>query len=333
MDAETQQENEAVETQETETPEITEIPQPETPEAVPKKRIRPEAVLGLIAALAAVLLIVMVVLCIPYFDDKEDPESIARPMHEHMEEIHETEPPMEATEETTEPATEPTIPPEPNPYGRFDFQYNRHNYLLCQRQESYPGIDVSAFQGEIDWEQVAASGIKFAIIRLGYRGYGKAGKLVVDEYAAQNLKGATEAGISIGAYFFSQALNIEEVDEEIDFMLDILGDYRLDMPIILDWEYISAEARTANMDARTLTDCQLHFCQVMEEKGYQPMIYFNWYQSSHLLYLSELEDYPFWLALYQDRMTYPWKVEMWQYTCTGSVPGINGDVDINVYMP
>ena len=87
------------------------------------------------------------------------------------------------------------------------------------------------------------------------------------------------------------------------------------------------------MDARTLTDIQLHYCKTITDKGYEPMIYFNWHQSENLYYLSELEEYPFWLALYQDRMTYPWKVEMWQWTCTGRVPGINGDVDINVYMP
>ena len=116
-------------------------------------------------------------------------------------------------------------------------------------------------------------------------------------------------------------------------LLNILGDYRLDMPIILDWEIPASDARTANMDARTLTDIQLYFCEKMKGLGYQPMVYFNWHQSENLYYLSELEDFPFWLALYQDRMRYPWKVEMWQYTCTGRVPGINGDVDINVYMP
>ena len=161
----------------------------------------------------------------------------------------------------------------------------------------------------------------------------RSGKLVEDEYAQKNLAGATEAGLPIGAYFFSQALNMDEADQEIEYMLNILGDYRLDMPIILDWEIPASDARTANMDARTLTDIQLYFCEKMKALGYQPMVYFNWHQSENLYYLSELEDFPFWLALYQDRMRYPWKVEMWQYTCTGRVPGINGDVDINVYMP
>ena len=238
---------------------------------------------------------------------------------------------LEPTVSETEPEN-PTIPPDPNPYDKFDFQYNRHNYLLLQNLKSYAGIDVSAFQGNIDWKKVKASGIEFAIIRLGYRGY-ESGKLVEDEYAKTNLKNAKAAGLKIGAYFFSQALSIKETDQEIQFMLKVLGDTKLDMPIVLDWEIPANTARTRNMDARTLTDIQLHFCGQMKKMGYQPMIYFNWHQSEKLYVLHELEDYPFWLALYQDRMTYPWKVEMWQYSDKGKVPGINGNVDLNVYMP
>ena len=326
---------------ETETlPQQEPVPEAEEEEEVsaPRFVIRAEWVLGFLAAMAAVLLLVMVILCLPYFgQEEEDPQALLQQNHAADTPITLPTRPPKPTEETvpteeTEPVI-PTIPPAPNPYGRFDFQYNQANYLLCEEQDSYPGVDVSAYQGNIDWQAVKASGIRFAMIRLGYRGYGKAGKLVTDEYALKNLKGAKEAGLAVGAYFFSQALNIKEVDEEIDYMLSILGDFELDMPIVLDWEIPTAEARTANMDARTLTDMQLHFCEVMTEKGYTPMIYFNWYQSSRLMYLSELEDYPFWLALYQDRMTYPYHVEMWQWTCTGKVPGINGDVDINVYMP
>ncbi len=273
----------------------------------------------------------MVVLCAPYFSPAdEDPEELVR-----HDSARNTEPVAETILEPTVPETEPekpTIPPDPNPYGRYDFQYNSQNYLLLQNLNSSPGVDVSAYQGSIDWEAVAASGIEFAMIRLGYRGY-SSGKLVEDDYAQRNLTGASDAGLDVGAYFFSQALNTQEVEEEIAFMLEILGEQYLDMPIVLDWEIPSSEARTAGMDARTLTDIQLYFCQRMEELGYQPMVYFNWYQSEHLYYLSELEDAPFWLALYQDRMTFPWKVEMWQYTSQGSVPGISGDVDLNVYMP
>ena len=197
---------------------------------------------------------------------------------------------------------------------------------------SYAGVDVSAYQGEIDWKRVKDSGIDFAIIRLGYRGY-ESGKLVEDAYARENLEGAREAGLRVGAYFFSQALTIQETDEEIAFILELLDGFTLDMPVVLDWEIPAASARTVGMDKQTLTDIQLHFCGQMRRKGFQPMIYFNWHQSEHQYDLHALEEYPFWLALYQDRMEYPWKVEMWQYTASGKVPGINGAVDLNVYMP
>lgn len=295
------------------------------------RRIRPEIIMGIVAVLAAILLAVTVIASLPYMSEDEDPETLKENHIQQTEPI--PAPILEPTVSETEPEN-PTVPPDRNPYNRYDFQYNRHNYLLLQNVESSPGVDVSAHQGAIDWQAVRQSGIEFAIIRLGYRGYGS-GKLVEDEYAKQNLQGAKEAGLKIGAYFFSQALDIKETDEEIQFLLNILAETEaeLDMPIILDWEIPTSEARTRNMDARTLTDIQLHFCGQMKKMGFTPMIYFNWHQSENLYYLSELEDYPFWLALYQDRMTYPWKVEMWQWTESGKVPGIEGNVDINVFMP
>ncbi|MBQ3504650.1 MAG: glycoside hydrolase family 25 protein [Oscillospiraceae bacterium] len=299
-------------------------------------RIRTEYVLAVIALVCLALTVCMLILCIPHFAPEAKPASTPEaelPSGEEEDPEAFLHGETQGSEEIPEETVIPTIPPEANPYTKLDFQYDRNNFLYSLRGDSYPGIDVSAFQGKIDWEQVADSGIEFAIIRLGYRGYGKSGKLVEDEYAKANLKGATEAGLPIGVYFFSQALSIQEADEEIEFMLKILGDYELQMPIILDWEIPVDTARTANMDAETLTQIQLHFCQVMSEKGYQPMVYFNWYMSSRLLDLHALEAYPFWLALYQDRMTYPYRVEMWQYTDKGRVPGIEGNVDLNIYIP
>lgn len=233
----------------------------------------------------------------------------------------------------TEVTTEPTIPPEANPFNQYDFQYNRRNYLTCMKQESYAGVDVSAFQKDIDWRLVKGSGIQFAMLRLGYRGWGAKGTLVEDEYIQKNLAGATAAGLSIGAYFFSQATTLDEVNEEIEFMLDILGDYRLDYPIVLDWEIADPNGRVNGVDRRSLTNMLRYFCDEMSARGFEPMVYFNWTQASKMIHLNELEDYPFWLALYQDRMTFPYRVEMWQYTSEGKVPGIEGDVDINVYIP
>lgn len=292
-----------------------------------------EKLLMTAVGLCALLLAVVIFISLPYFGKKPqtaaDPESVLHQSYVQEEQELKEEPMVEVPEETTEP----TIPPEANPYTQFDFQYNRNNYLICTKQDSYPGVDVSLFQGNIDWNRVAKSGIKFAMVRLGYRGYGQKGNMVVDELAQANLEGAANAGLEVGAYFFSQATSLREVSEEIDLMLEVLGDFPLTMPLVLDWEIPNAEARTVNVDRRTLTDCLKFFCEVVTEKGYHPMIYFNWGQAKRLIYLNELEDYPFWLALYQDRMTFPYRVEMWQYTCTGRVPGIDADVDINVFMP
>ena len=300
-----------------------------------RRRIRPEWIMVFIALIAAAVLAVVVSLSAPYFQEDEDPQALQEFHQSNFEPLQVTQSPTEEFLEPTISETEPletTIPPDPNPYDRYDFQYNRHNYLLLQNVTSYAGVDVSAYQGEINWKKVKQSGIDFAMIRLGYRGY-ESGKLVEDDYARDNLQGAWDAGLRVGAYFFSQALTIKEVDEEIEFILHILGDFEPNMPVVLDWEIPSSSARTARMDKQTLTDIQLHFCGRMRDMGYQPMIYFNWHQSENLYDLHTLEKYPFWLALYQDRMTYPWKVEMWQYTSSGRVPGINGPVDLNVYMP
>lgn len=301
----------------------------------PPRKLRPEAVMSIIALVSAVILALTVVLCLPYISAESTPEE-TQP-HQIQETLSDEDPQTalhrdHPVEPEPLPTIEPIIEPEANPYGRLDFQYNKNNYLYCLRQDSYPGVDVSAFQKNIDWQKVKDSGIRFAMLRLGYRGY-ESGKLVEDEYIQQNLEQTKAVGMPIGAYFFSQALTIKEVDEEIDFMLKVLGDYELHMPIVLDWEIPTADARTAQMDARTLTALQEYFCETMTEKGFTPMVYFNWHQSNTLLYLNELEAYPFWLALYDDRMTYPYHVEMWQYTDSGRVPGIQGGVDLNIYMP
>ena len=293
-----------------------------------KKKLRPELILAFIALGAAVVLALVVVLSLPYLGQDEDPQ---RELGGHVQATAPAEEIEMPTEGPTEGPTEPPMdPPEANPYGKRDFQYDGM-YLSCLKADTVPGVDVSAYQGNVDWEQVAASGIRFAIIRLGYRGYGT-GKMVEDDVALKNIQGALNAGLDVGVYFFSQAISVEEAQEEAQFVLDRIAGYEITMPVVFDWEYISDEARTANVDKRTLTDCYLAFCQMIQEAGYTPMAYFNWYQSTGMMYLKELEDYPFWLALYTDRMTYPYRVEMWQYTCTGRVPGIEGNVDINLYF-
>ena len=231
----------------------------------------------------------------------------------------------------TEAPTEPTLPPpEANPYGPTDFQY-QGKYLTCMAGDAALGIDVSEHQEEVDWDAVKAAGMEYVIIRVGYRGYGEGG-LYMDALAQSHYEGARAAGLKIGAYFFSQAISPEEAREEAAFLLDAVADWQIDLPLVFDWEYISTEARTGNMDPRTLTDCTIAFCETVKAAGYTPMIYFNQSQSQYLLYMAELKEYDFWLAMYSDRMTYPYKLTMWQYTCTGTVPGIGTEVDINLWF-
>ena len=306
---------------------LTEEAAPETYTGRKRKGIRPELIMALIAGVLAIVTIALTCYALPYMKEQpavqeEDPQQLLQGGH------------AATMPEWTEPPTEPgeTVPePEKSPYTKLDFQYEGR-YLGCVKASTIPGIDVSYYQGQIDWEKVKASGIEFAMIRLGYRGYGQEGKLMEDKMAFRNIEGALDAGLKVGIYFFSQAITVEEAVEEAEFVLERIEGYNITMPVVFDWEYISEEARTAKMDRRTLTDCYKAFCEKIAEAGYTPMSYFNTYQSRQLMYLHELEDYPFWLALYSDRMTFPYRFEMWQYTDSGRVPGIEGKVDINLYF-
>lgn len=237
-------------------------------------------------------------------------------------------------EETTQTTTEETTlpPPTENVFTPFDFAYEG-DYLTCLTQESMLGIDVSTFQREIDWQQVKDAGIEYAMIRVGFRGYGTTGSLNEDARAQENYKNATAAGVKVGAYFFSQATTVAEAKEEARYVLDLIKDWELQMPVAFDWECLAEDYRTVDVDSRTLTDCAKAFCDEIENAGYDSMIYFNPEQSRYNMHLEELVDYGFWLAMYSEYMTYEYKIDMWQYTKEGAVPGITGNVDINLYFP
>ncbi len=251
---------------------------------------------------------------------------------EEEPEVREKPPAASAQEEEPEvPETEPepTLPllelPE-NPYSQEDFDF-RGRYLTCTAGPCKIGIDVSAWQDEIDWPLVKASGIEFAMIRLSWRG-STAGAISEDTCAAANYRGAKDAGLEVGCYVFSQAITPEEAVEEAEFALEMVQDWKLELPIVFDWE--QSWDRTANVDARTLTDCALAFCQTVEEAGYEAMVYFNPHQAYNDIYLEELKEYDFWLAMYDVPMSFPYKVDMWQYSQYGSVLGIEGNVDLNI---
>jgi len=230
----------------------------------------------------------------------------------------------------TEPAvTEETLPP--NPFSAADFSYNDQGFLTCAAPGVQMGIDVSDHQGWIDWDRVAQSGVSFVFVRIGYRGYSEGG-LFQDEYAHYNLTAARAAGLQVGAYFYSQAVNEEEAAQEADWCVELLKDYEIDLPVVFDWEYVSQEARTGAMDGQTLTRCARTFCSAVENAGYEAMVYFNPHLATDYYDLLQLQSYPFWLAMYTAVMDYPHRVDYWQYTDQGAVPGIDTTVDINLKL-
>lgn len=193
------------------------------------------------------------------------------------------------------------------------------------------GIDVSSYQPDIDWAQVREAGIDFAMIRLGYRGY-STGKLDLDDSFLEHMEGATEAGLDIGVYFFSQALTPEEAKEEAEYVLTWLEGYDITYPVVFDWEEVSEPARTDEMNMLMLTACAEAFCKTVEEAGYKASVYFNQAYGYEQLNLVSLRDYDFWLAEYGPSPTFAYDFDMWQYTNEGIVPGIDGPVDLNIYF-
>ncbi len=213
----------------------------------------------------------------------------------------------------------------------------QENGFLQYEDEHYTtqlGIDVSTFQGEIDWQTVKQQGIEFAILRIGFRGYGQSGKLVLDERYKENITQATQAGIKVGVYFFSQAINEQEAKEEAQFVLDNVKDYAIDYPICYDLEKIKYDetARANGLSKEQRTKNAIAFCEEIKANGYQPMIYANAKWLTTELELAKLQNYGIWYADYQEKPIYPYQFTMWQYTESAQIEGIGGNVDCNIYF-
>ena len=190
------------------------------------------------------------------------------------------------------------------------------------------GIDVSKYQGNIDWGAVAASGINFAIIRVGYRG-SSSGALVQDPYFKKNISGATKAGIKVGLYFFTQAVNEAEAVEEASMAMSLASGYKVTYPIFIDTESASG-GRANGLSKSARTAVVKAFCQTVRNGGYKAGVYASksWYANQ--LNASALYGYCIWVAQYNSSCTYSEKYDMWQYSSKGSVSGIKGNVDMNI---
>ena len=192
------------------------------------------------------------------------------------------------------------------------------------------GIDVSSHQGKIDWQAVADSGVEFAMIRVGFRGY-TVGSVNLDTRFLYNIQGALDAGLDVGVYFFSQAITPEEAEEEARFVLENIQGYDITYPVVFDWETISGDhARTDGMTSEMLNRCAQAFTGVIAEAGYTPSIYTYTWLGYNLYDQTLLADYHTWVADYKAVPEYYFGFDMLQYSSTGTVPGIEGDVDLDI---
>ena len=195
-------------------------------------------------------------------------------------------------------------------------------------------IDVSKWQGDINWTKVKQAGIEYVIIRAGYRGYGESGQLKQDDNFVANIGGAIAAGIEVGVYFFSQAITKDEAIEEAETVLDFIDGYNVSLPVVIDYEYASTtdgltgRLYNANLSKESATEICEQFCETVKNSGYTAMVYANKDMLEHGLKADELaEKYQIWLANYGTSTSYEGKYDFWQYTQSGTVDGISGNVD------
>lgn len=196
---------------------------------------------------------------------------------------------------------------------------------------SHKGIDVSRYQENIDWNKVAAAGVEYAFIRVGIRGWGAEGNIALDEKFEDNVQGATAAGIKVGVYFFSQAVNEEEAAEEAAVVLEAISGYNITYPIVYDVEKTSnPDGRMNQISVEERTRVARVFIDKIKEAGYTPMIYSNMEMWSVLIDMASFEDVEKWFAYYGTDLYFPYEYSVWQYSDTGSIDGIRGDVDLNI---
>lgn len=224
------------------------------------------------------------------------------------------------------------------PFNGYDLsRFSGSGKTMTYRDEGVTvkrGIDVSRFQGDIDWNAVKADGIEFAILRVGGR-YQGSGGIYDDRRFEEYYDGAHAAGLQIGVYFYAQSISVDEALEEADYVLNKLRGKTIDGPVVFDWESAGASgARTNGIAASLITDCAIAYCERVRAAGYEPMVYLMRYDGYMRYDLSRLQDYGLWYAgeYNGDAPRFFYDFDMWQYTSDGSVNGIDGDVDMDLWF-
>ena len=212
-----------------------------------------------------------------------------------------------------------------------------HNDIF-KNYNIYNGIDVSKYNGDINWDKVKKDGVDFVIVRVGYRGYGKSGTLCTDPNYKANIEGALAAGIKVGVYYFTEALTTDEAREEAEFCISKIKDYNITLPVAIDYEYPTdgknpiGRMYNAKLTKAEATANVKAFCAAVKKAGYTPLVYANKSDLSSLINGKTIGNtYKVWLANYTTKTTYANSYEYWQYTSSGKVSGITGKVDCNFW--
>ena len=214
--------------------------------------------------------------------------------------------------------------------GGLRYQFNDGGVL-----NSYVGIDVSVWNTSVNWNKVKAAGVDFVMIRVGYRGYGSAGNMVEDRMFKTHMEGAIHAGLDVGVYFYTQAITEQEAVAEANFVLERIKNYKLTYPIAFDIEKAEVEnpgdvPRTEKLTNKQRTDITLAFCNTIKAANYFPIIYSNKSFLEDKLETNRLSDYHIWLAHWVQNTDYDKPYSIWQYSETGTVEGIQGNVDLDI---
>lgn len=197
-----------------------------------------------------------------------------------------------------------------------------------ENKETTIGIDVSKWQGYIDWKKVKNSGIEFVMIRIGYRGSTE-GKIYMDPYFEQNIKSALGNGIDVGIYFFSMAITEEEAIQEAAWTVDIIKKYKITYPVAYDFESFGQD-RVSNLSKDQMNNNAVAFLSYIKANGYDAMMYGSKNALNTKWIMNKFSNFKIWLAHYTEKTDYTGRYNMWQHTSKGIVDGINGNVDMNI---
>ena len=221
---------------------------------------------------------------------------------------------------------------EKNTYQESGFVYEEPvmKYFADGAKASFLGVDISKDNGTVNFAKLKKDGVDFVMVRIGYRGY-ESGNVVLDEEYFDNIQLANEAGLAVGVYFESQATTVEEALEEAEFVVTNLIEMRVTYPVVFDLGLVVNDtSRIDNIPKTQLTEITNAFCNRVKEVGYKPMVYGNKYWLLRKIDLTMLGDYDIWLSQNGQMPDYPYQFAMWQYTNTGTVSGISGDVNMNI---